>query len=209
MTKILNLDKLVTREKKINVENLLGDFYFQGSPTWQPQKYPKLNEFISKLMNPKFENIEKILKNNTPIPIQFMSNRIKEQFKYIGLDTEILEMFKYKCPFNKFEHSSIIPTLFFCRDEEIDNKIFSIKEDGQTLVNKSFESMIKDKKYMIENYIDTSDLEYITELQEITIGKGYTEGCYPSDGCSTRSPFLIELESGDYILVVMLLWCNN
>ncbi len=209
MSKNVNLDNLVTREKQINVENILGDFYFEGSPTWQPKKYPKLNEFISKLMNPTLENIEKVLKENTPIPIQFMSKRINKQFKYIGLDTEILEMFKYKCPFNKFEHSSIIPTLFFCRDEEIDNKIFEIQEDGQTLVNKSFEPMIKDKEYMIENYMDTSDLEYISELQEITIGKGYTEGCYPSDGCSTRSPFLIELESGDYILVVMLLWCNN
>lgn len=209
MSKNVNLDNLVTREKQINIENILGDFYFEGSPTWQPKKYPKLNEFISKLMNPTLENIEKVLKEHTPIPIQFMSKRINKQFKYIGLDTEILEMFKYTCPFNKFEHSSIIPTLFFCRDEEIDNKIFAIQEDGQTLVNKSFEPMIKDKEYMIENYMDTSDLEYISELQEITIGKGYTEGCYPSDGCSTKSPFLIELESGDYILVVMLLWCNN
>ncbi len=209
MDKIVNFDNLVTRKKQINVKNLLGDFYFEGSPTWQPKEYPELIEFISKLIKPTSVNIDQVLTSHTPIPIQFMSKRIEDQFKYIGLDNEILKMFKYTCPFNNFEHSSIIPTIFFCRDEEIDNKIFAIQEDGQTLINRSFEQMIKDKEYMIENYMDISDLEYITELQQITMGKGYTEGCYPSDGCSTKCPFLIELESGDYVLVVMLLWCNQ
>lgn len=209
MSKVVNLDNLVTREKKINVKDLLGDFYFEGSPTWKPTEYPDLQKFISKLIKPTSINIEQILTSHTPIPIEFMSKKIENQFKAIGLDSSILKMFKYKCPFNKFNHSSIIPTMFFCRDEEIDNKIFTLQENGQTLVSRSLESMIKDKKYMIENYIDTYDLEYISEFQKITIGRGYTEGCYPSDGSSTKMPFLIELESGDYVLIVMLLWCNN
>lgn len=209
MDKIVNFDNLVTREKKINVDNLYGDFYFKGEPTWDIEENPELIEFISKLIKPKSENIEEILKTHTAIPLGFISQKIEKQFKTIGIDNSILKMFQYKCPFNNFKHSSIIPTMFFCRDEEIDNKFFKIQKNGQTLINRSFEQMIKDKKYMIESYMDISNLEYISELQEITMGKGYTEGCYPSDGCSTKFPFLIELESGDYVLVVMLLWCNK
>lgn len=202
-----NIKSLITREKKINLTKINGDFYHYGDPTWEPKKYPDLMDFISKLIKPTNILMKKILETHTPVHVINISKDINRQFKLLGLEESILTMFKYECPFNGFSHSAIIPTYYYCKNSELENRLFSTISDGTTLVPRYLKDIINDTEWYLSNYY--RNYQQRDPLQNILMGEGYTDGCYPNDGSSREYPFLAEFENGDYIMFVMLLWCNK
>ena len=209
------LEAFVTQEKPINPKSITGDFYFKGEPTWEPKKYSDLMLFISKLkkFNSKIEN--SILETHTPIHTANFARSLKKQLEVTKIDDSVAKMFKYKCPFNGYKHYAIAPVMLFRVKENID-ELFKFEAGKEPLLPSHAKDIFKDHEYMVnqhklQNEDDGYGMErdYLSGLQSIAMGMGYTEGCYPSDGCPSNEYFLMEYTNSDYLLVKVLLWCNN
>lgn len=198
----------VKQNNKINFKSITGDFFYNGSPTWEPEKYPKLTSFTDCLIKASEKKISSILSTHTPIHVMNISKKIELQFEKLNLDESILKMFRYKCQYNNFNQSSIVPTYYFCKDSNISSRFFSAI-NGETLLKSFTKEMYLDKSWVLEELYEDNLNNQLSELQNTLMGQGYSSGFYTSDGCSSTEPFLVELSNGDYIIFTMLLWCNQ
>ncbi len=153
--------------------------------------------------------------NNYFVPIKNKDDRTFLDFGYFGYDTlnaphkvldidflnDLYKVAKYVCPFNKFEHTSIIPLGVLTNDP----MSYITKHNGKH--TPWYAEMACDIWEPIENYNNIGN--HLTGIQHLFLGHGYTDSCYPSDGHASKESVGINLENGDTVLFAILYWYNK
>jgi hypothetical protein len=110
---------------------------------------------------------------------------------------------RYICPYTSYEHYGIVPVAILtdAPDKYINAARVNLRE------------MLGDKEWNAPDcdITDTDDLQktYLSQIDNIILGTGYTCGTIISDGTSSTEPLVLELSNGDHVLCFAKVWYNK
>jgi hypothetical protein len=194
----MSMITIVRNEKLVKVT---GDFFMDGSPDWRRTK--KMNDLRKALCS--YEKTLKGVKDtHTPIGMSNFSYDTMEALRELKIDPSLFIQSKYRCPFNKMTHYSLIPVVYMAKTATLETTMFSGKEP---LLPDYMKNTLMDTEYVYESHFD-ADLD-LSRIQGVLMGAGYTDGTYPNDGSVCFRNFAMLLDNGDYLLVKIIEWCNK
>ena len=176
----------------------------------QPTPYSnESSDFMNNNMTEYLEYFRDIDTNHRSnyIRLSYFSLDPKKTLKGIvdrDLTNQLFQASSYKCPFNGYLHTSIIPIAILT-----DNPMDYVNAHNQ-YSNKvpPWAEMACDPDWM--KCEDMADLiDEITPIGDVLLGSGYTNIFYPNDGTPDRSIIGIDLENGDTIVFAIMTWYNK
>ena len=181
-------------------------YALKKQPTpYSNESFDFMNNNMTKYLE-YFKDLDTIYGRNY-IRLSYFSLDPKKTLKGIvdqDLTNQLFQASSYKCPFNGYLHTSIIPIAILT-----DNPMDYVNAHNQ-YSNKvpPWAEMACDPDWL-KFPLMRELIGDMTTIEKTLLGSGYTDIFYPNDGSPDKSVIGIDLENGDTIVFAIMEWYNK